>query len=279
MAVILALASAVTYGAADFLGGLTSRRAPAVAVTLASQATGLTVLLLVLLVLPGSPSPADLAWGAASGLAGGVGLLLLYHGLAGGTMSVVAPVTAVTAAALPVAAGLVMGERPSAAALAGVALALLAIVLVSREGDTAGAPRTGSTAAIRTALLAGLSIGLFFILLERTGEAAGLWPLVAARGASITLLVAIGVAAHQDLRVSRRALPGVLAAGVLDMLANVLYLLAVREGLLSLVAVLSSLYPASTVLLATVVLGERLHPLQRTGLAAAAAAVALIAVA
>lgn len=277
MAVLLALASAATYGAADFLGGLSSRRAPAVAVTLVSQAAGLVVLLCAVAVLGGSPTRADLAWGAASGLAGGVGLLLLYRGLAGGTMSVVAPITAVCAAAVPVGAGLAMGERPSALALTGVVVALLAIVLVSREEAPAGAPRGPVTAAVRTALLAGVAFGLFFVLLERTGDEAGLWPLVTARGGSIALLAAIGQVAGEPLRVPRAALGGVLAAGILDMTANVLYLLAVREGLLSLVAVLSSLYPASTVLLATVVLRERLHPVQRTGLAAAAAAVALIA--
>ncbi len=277
MAVLLALASAATYGAADFLGGLSSRRAPAVAVTLVSQAAGLVVLLCAVAVLGGSPTRADLAWGAASGLAGGVGLLLLYRGLAGGTMSVVAPITAVCAAAVPVGAGLAMGERPSALALTGVVVALLAIVLVSREEAPAGAPRGPGTAAVRTALLAGVAFGLFFVLLERTGDEAGLWPLVTARGGSIALLAAIGQVAGEPLRVPRAALGGVLAAGILDMTANVLYLLAVREGLLSLVAVLSSLYPASTVLLATVVLRERLHPVQRTGLAAAAAAVALIA--
>jgi len=277
MAALLALASAATYGAADFLGGLSSRRAPAVAVTLVSQAAGLAVLLAVVAVLGGSPTRADLAWGAAAGLAGGVGLLLLYRGLAGGTMSVVAPITAVCAAAVPVAAGLAMGERPSAPALGGVVVALLAIVLVSREEAPAGAPRGPVAASVRTALLAGVAFGLFFVLLERTGEGAGLWPLVSARFGSIALLAAIGRAAREPLAVPRAALGGVLAAGILDMTANVLYLLAVREGLLSLVAVLSSLYPASTVLLATVILRERLHPVQRTGLAAAAAAVALIA--
>jgi drug/metabolite transporter (DMT)-like permease len=277
MAVLLALASAATYGAADFLGGLSSRRAPAVAVTLVSQAAGLVVLLGAVAVLGGAPTRADLAWGAASGLAGGAGLLLLYRGLAGGTMSVVAPITAVCAAAVPVGAGLAMGERPSALALTGVVVALLAIVLVSREEAPAAAPRGPVTAAVRTALLAGVAFGLFFVLLGRTGDDAGLWPLVAARGGSIALLAVIGQVAGEPLRVPRAALGGVLAAGILDMTANVLYLLAVREGLLSLVAVLSSLYPASTVLLATVVLRERLHPVQRTGLAAAAAAVALIA--
>lgn len=275
MAVILALASAATYGAADFLGGLSSRRAPAVAVTLVSQAAGLAVLLAVVAVLGGSPTGADLGWGAAAGLAGGVGLLLLYRGLAGGTMSVVAPITAVCAAAVPIVAGLAMGERPAALALGGVAVALLAIVLVSRE-EAAG-PRGPVTAVAGTALLAGAAFGLFFVLLERTGEAAGLWPLVAARVSSITLLAVIARAAGQPWGVPRAALSGVLAAGLLDMAANVFYLLAVREGLLSLVAVLASLYPASTVLLATIVLRERLHPVQRTGLAAAAAAVVLIA--
>jgi drug/metabolite transporter (DMT)-like permease len=284
LAVVLALGSAGVYGAADFLGGLLARRISATTVTLLGQVAGVLVLGLALPFVGGVVRPADLAWGATSGMAGGVGVLLLYRALAMGTMSVVAPITAVCAAGLPVVVGLALGERPDPLALVGVALALLAIGLVSREGGEAAGeeradapPRRASAGAVRLALLAGLAFGLFFVLLERSSEDAGLWPLVAARAGSISLLAVLAVVTRQPFTAPRGLLAGIAVSGTLDMAANVLYLLATREGLLSLVAVLTSLYPASTVLLATVVLRERLRAVQLGGLLCAAVAVVLIA--
>jgi drug/metabolite transporter (DMT)-like permease len=276
VAVVLALASAVVYGASDFLGGLASRRTSVFGVVAMSQLVGLGALLALLPWLGGPVSGADLAWGAASGLAGAAGLVVFFRTLAGGVMSVVAPVTAVTAAAVPVLVGLLSGETIGTAAAVGIALALLAVVLVSAESGLSalGAARP---AALAPALLAGSMFGLFFVLLDRTSSEAGLTPLVTARLASVGLVVAIALAGRQSLRVTRAALPLVAVSGVGDMTANALFLLATQaDGQLAITGVLASLYPVSTVVLAQVVLRERLVGAQVTGLVAAAAAVVLI---
>ncbi len=277
MAVVLALASAVVYGLADFCGGIASRRAAAATVVAVSQAAGLVVVALLLPWLAGEPAPADLAWGAAAGAAGGAGLLLFYRALADGVMSVVAPVTAVSAAAFPVLGGLVLGERLGPAAVAGIVLALVAVVLVAAE-DGLSSLRTARLRTVAPALAAGAGFGLFFVLLERTGGDAGLTPLAAARVVSVLLVGGLALATVRSLRVPRRVLPVVLLAGVGDMAANALFLVATQAGgQLAVTGVLASLYPVSTVVLAQVVLRERLAGVQRTGLLVAAAAVVLIA--
>jgi drug/metabolite transporter (DMT)-like permease len=276
VAVVLALASAVVYGASDFLGGLASRRTSVFGVVAMSQLVGLGALLALLPWLGGPVSGADLAWGAAAGLAGATGLVVFFRTLAGGVMSVVAPVTAVTAAAVPVLVGLLGGETIGTSAAVGIALALLAVVLVSAEGGLS-ALRAARPAALAPALLAGSMFGLFFVLLDRTSSEAGLTPLVTARLASVGLVVAIALAGRRSLRVTRAALPLVAVSGVGDMTANALFLLATQaDGQLAITGVLASLYPVSTVVLAQVVLRERLVGAQITGLLAAAAAVVLI---
>ncbi|WP_369259709.1 EamA family transporter [Geodermatophilus amargosae] len=277
MAMLLALASAVVYGMADFAGGMASRRATAAAVVALSQGAGLVAVVLLLPWLGGDPGPADLGWGAAAGVAGAAGLLLFYRSLAAGVMSVVAPVTAVSAAALPVLGGLLLGERIGPLAAAGIALALAAVVLVAAE-DGLSSLRSARLGTVAPALAAGAGFGLFFVLLDRTGEDAGLSPLVAARVVSVLLVGGLALATGRSLRVSRGVLPVVLLAGVGDMAANALFLVATQVGgQLAITGVLASLYPASTVLLAQVVLRERLAGAQRAGLAVAAAAVVLIA--
>ncbi len=277
MATLLALASAVVYGMADFCGGLASRRAATVAVVTVSQAAGLVGLLLVLPLLGGDPTGTDLVWGAVAGTTGAAGLLLFYRALAVGVMSVVAPVTAVSTAALPVLGGLLLGERIGLLAALGIVLALTAVVLVAAEGGLSSLldARLGTVAP---ALASGVVFGVFFILLDRTGEDSGLSPLVAARVVSVLLVGTLALASGRSLRVPRLALPVVLLAGVGDMAANALFLVATQVGgSLAITGVLASLYPASTVVLAQVVLRERLAGAQRAGLAVAAAAVVLIA--
>lgn len=299
---LLGLATAVVYGAADFTGGLATRRNTATAVVVLSQMVGFAGLLTVLPFLPRGLSGDALALGALSGAAGGAGLLLLYRGLSLGRMSVVAPITAVLAAAVPVLWGLLSGERPGAVPLLGVAVALGAIVLVSAAPEPAlatpargggappgwagprieahglagGAVRTAPRPGLVEAVGAGLAFGLFFVVLDAVPDGAGLWPLVGARVSSVGLVGALAVVRGVPLRVAPGSLGLVALAGVLDMGANVLYLLATRAGLLSLVAVLASLYPASTVVLARIVLGERLTRPQAAGLACAGAGVVLI---
>lgn len=276
MAVVLALCSAVVYGASDFLGGLASRRTSVFGVVALSQVVGLAALLLLLPWLGGPVDAADLGWGAAAGLAGAAGLVVFFRTLAGGVMSVVAPVTAVTAAAVPVLVGLAGGDEIGAWAGAGIALALVAVVLVSAESGLS-ALRAARPAALAPALLAGSMFGLFFVLLDRTSGDAGLTPLVTARIASVIFVVLIALAGRQSLRVTRSALPLVAVSGVGDMSANALFLLATQaDGQLAITGVLASLYPVSTVVLAQVVLRERLVGAQVAGLLAAATAVVLI---
>jgi drug/metabolite transporter (DMT)-like permease len=274
MSVLLAALSALCYGAADFSGGFAARRSPLVPVLVTSQAAG-ALLALAFVLASGEAVPAgrDLAWGAAAGVAGAVGLALLYRGIARGLVAIVAPTAALVGAAIPVAFAILSGERPSPAALAGSAICLPAILLLSWER---GADRRSLRSALAHALLSGTFIGLFFIALARSSPGSGLWPVLAARGASIPLLVVAAFLSRQRLAVSRGGALPTLVAGVTDMAANVLFLLATREGLLSLAVIVASLYPAPTVLLARVVFREHIPPVRALGLTLAVAGIALI---
>jgi drug/metabolite transporter (DMT)-like permease len=241
-----------------------------------SQMVGLAALLALLPWLGGPVDGSDLAWGAAAGLAGAAGLVIFFRTLARGVMSVVAPVTAVTAAAVPVLVGLLGGDRIGAGAALGIALALVAVVLVSAEGGLS-ALRAARATSLAPALAAGTAFGLFFVLLDRTSEGAGLTPLVAARLASLALAVVLALVTRQSLRVNRASLPLVAVSGVGDMTANALFLMATQaDGQLAITGVLASLYPVSTVVLAQLLLRERLAGAQVAGLGTAAAAVVLI---
>jgi uncharacterized membrane protein len=281
MFAVLALLSALCYGAADFLGGFTARRASTLAIVVLSQLAGLMLLLLTLPFLPPSaPGGADVVWGALAGVAGGGGVALLYKALAIGVMSVVAPTTAVCAVVIPVLVSVALGELLALTTFGGIALAMVAIVLVSQTGEVSrgrrGEEDERRKKSFLLAVLSGVAIGLFFVALARTGREAGLWPLVAARSASVILFAVMAFFTAQSLRIPAAILPIVAAGGALDMLANLLYLLASRAGPLSVVVTLASLYPASTVLLARLVLHERLSARQWIGVACALAAVTVI---
>ena len=276
MAVLLALCSAATYGVGDFCGGMAARRVPAATVLLWSHVLGLALLLGVTPLVSGSADGRDLAFGAVGGLAGAAGVGLLYKGLSVGPMSVVAPITALLSAAVPVLWGVSQGERPDLNVAAGMVLALLAVVLVSAEGS--GTFRPADVRGLLFALGAGLGFGLFFVSLSYTEDASGVWPLVAARATSVTVIGTLALVG----RLSRTPPTGearslTASAGALDAAANVLYLLAIREGLLSVVSVLAALYPTGTVLLARVVLKEQFAPPQRVGLVLAVPAAVLMA--
>jgi drug/metabolite transporter (DMT)-like permease len=283
MVYILALGSALLYGAADFTGGFTSRRAGAIPVVVISQFSGMLLLAVLLPLLPpSSPTRSDLLWGLAAGLTGGVGVALLYRALAIGTMAVVAPTTAVCAVAIPVLAAVLMGERPAPLAVGGIGLGIVSIVLVSQQQTAEVAEyrernkRAGLPRGVGTALASGVAIGFFFLTLARTGPNAGMWPLLTARMLSVVLFAAVALAGRSSFRLPPTVLALIFAGGALDMLANALYLLAARRGQLSVVVTLSSLYPASTVLLARFILREQLSSLQVTGVVCALAAVILI---
>lgn len=271
MSEILALLAALTWGGSDFAGGLASRENPPRVVVIWSQLVGLAVAGVAAPLFGGSYTRHDLWWGAGAGLAGGVGILMLYTGLARGRISVVAPVSGVVAAGVPALFELAWGESLRPLTLTGMMLALVAIWLVSAGEDV-------STAGFGTAVAAGIGFAGFFILIGETGDGSGLWPLIPARIASITLLSILTStgAIPRRIRPGSRVKTGMAGAG--DMAANVLFLLASRLGPLSVAAVISSLFPAPTVILGRTILGERVRASQWTGLVLAVAAVAMISV-
>ncbi|GAA4223441.1 hypothetical protein GCM10023075_16710 [Streptosporangium album] len=272
---VLATVCAVVYGTADFFGGLATRRSRVLAVVALSQTAGLALVAVLLPFLPGILTARGAAWGVAAGLSGAAGLVLFYRALATGVMSVVAPITATASAVLPVLFGLATGDRPQPVALGGVALALAAIVLVGRGSSPAAAGR--ARGPVLTSLAAGAGFGGFFVLLAQAPDDSGMWPLFGARLASITVVALLALGTRRTLRPGPGALHIIVAAGILDMVANVLFMLAQQRGMLSLVAVVVSLYPASTLLLARQVLDERLTAVQMAGIGCTLTAVALIA--
>ncbi|GAA0553211.1 EamA family transporter [Actinomadura livida] len=291
MVTVLALSAALAYGVADFLGGAVTRRSTALRTLSWCVPVGFVIILVSALLAGGGAAPGPIAWGFTAGLAGGAGLIAFYRALARGPMNVVAPVSALAAAVLPVAVGITRGERLDVSVAAGVLLCLVAIALVSMEaGDerSAAATAPGWRRHLDSGpLMAGLSgtcFGVFFVLLKTAGDGSGLWPIVGARVGNVVIVAAALLALALrggDLgpRLSGRTLIGLaLLSGTLDAGANVLYFLAAHKGMLSLAAVLTSLYPAITVLLARVAYTERLRAIQRLGMAIAVAGVALVTV-
>jgi drug/metabolite transporter (DMT)-like permease len=274
MSITLALASAAVYGAADFFGGVASRRAGAFVVTTWARGAALLTLLLAAVVVPGRLD-AQVLVGAVAGLVSGVALVLFFRALAQGPMGVVSPITALLAAAVPIGAGVAGGERPGALAVAGLATGLVAVAVVSRSPGEHAPPLTAPVLGM--AIAAGAGFGVFLLVLGRTSDATGLWPLVGGSGAGLLMFLGVGLATGRAMHVGGVTAVAVLS-GALDAAANVLYLLAARAGLLSISAFLASLYPVTTVLLARHVLGERLQRSQLVGVGLALIAVGLVAV-
>jgi drug/metabolite transporter (DMT)-like permease len=270
----LGLASAASWGAGDFGGGLAARRSNVYGVVILSQVTGLVLLAgLALLLAEPLPSWADALWGAAAGLAGGLGLVALYQGLAVGRMGVASPLAGVVSAGLPVLFGIVLEGLPGGLQLAGFGLALGAVWLLSRGPDSV---RLRSR-ALALPLLAGLGFAFFLILIDHASERAVLWPLVAARLASLALLAPLTLWRRRGSLLARDTLPLVALVGLFDGGGNAFYALAAQAGRLDVAAVLGSLYPASTLLLARLILKESLSSRQWLGALMALAAVLLIA--
>ena len=273
--ILLALFAAVAYGASDFLGGMGARRHSAWAIAFTGQLAGAGAILAIAVFVPGSPGWADFAWAALAGLGGAVGVVFLYRGLASGRMGLVAPVSAVGAAVLPVVAGLVLGERPSLLVWLGLVVALPGIWLVSREPvESAGA---GFRRALLDGMIAGLGFGVFFIALAQVPASAGVLPLAANQliGAAFTLIVA--AALRQPWRQRGRAIGWGASAGVLGAVASASFLAASHAADLAVAAVLASLYPAVTIALAAIVLRERINVTRAIGLVLCLACVGLVA--
>jgi drug/metabolite transporter (DMT)-like permease len=300
---ILALAAALLYGTADFLGGVASRRASVFAVLALTVPAGAVVMVLVALLgqVPafggllghgghaglGAPASAGdwsaVGWAAASGVCGAIGLVTFYAGFASAPISVVAPVAALASAVLPVGVAVVGGERPAATVIAGGLVCLVAIVLVSAQpADPAVSGRRAASGRLRAlgyGAAAGVGFGLFFIFLKNAGQSGVLWPVAISRSAGTVVAFGIALATRTRVRLGRGGITGVaLMSGAIDAAANVCYVLATRAGLFGLAVVITSLYPGTTVLLARVLLGERMRWLQRAGLLLAAVGVLLVTV-
>jgi len=274
---LLSTATAAFFGSSDFLGGLASRRGPALSVTGVVYGVGVAIFAVTLLVLrPAAVTPSDLAWSVASGVAGTVGVVALFAALAAGRMGIVAPVTAALAGAGPAGFDLVRGSRVGPAPLIGLALAIVAVVVVSTvtdpEDEHATPPR-----AVALAVISGLGFACSLVALSFTGHASGLAPLLIARCTGAFMLVGALLVRGGGLGLDSSAMRPAMLAGVLDAAANVTMLTAVRIGPLAVASVIGSLYPVTTILLARTVLHERLHRLQVVGVVLALAAVVLTA--
>ncbi|MEV4560252.1 EamA family transporter [Kitasatospora sp. NPDC049285] len=278
IALLLALGSSLAYGCADFLGGLGSRRAHVLRTVLVAAPASLAVELAVWPLLGASFGAGAVGWGAASGLASAGAFALLYRTLAIGPMNVLSPVTALVSAVLPVTVGLLQGEHLGAAGLLGLPLALLAVVLVSAGGAGDGRARVTRTALL-LAFGAGAAIAVQLVCLHQAPTGSGIAPLIVGRTVTSAVTVVAAVLLRRRLGPERPAYALSVAAGVLDSAASVLFLLAAHSGDLTVVAVITALYPAGTVLLARAVLAERIHRGQLAGLGAAAVAVSLLALA
>lgn len=295
MAVLLALGSALAYGFSDFLGGILSRRTSAWAVAVVGQTSSAACVLALALVRGGTPAPADLAWAVLAGVGGGMGTGFLYRGFAAGRMAVVAPVSAVGAAVVPVLTGAATGERLALLVWLGVLVALPAIWLVSSvpspdEGAAAAEPvaaqhgdrrqdrvRWVPAEGLLDGILAGLGFGLLFAALGQVPESAGLWPLALSQAVGVPAVLVLAVALRADWVPRGPAVRLAVLVGPLAASATALFLLATQSGQLAVAGVLASLYPASTVVLAAVVLHERVHRVQGLGLGLCAVAVVLVA--
>jgi drug/metabolite transporter (DMT)-like permease len=285
MAILLALLAAGAWGIADFSAGLASRALSPQIITASTQLISVLMAIVAVLLFPSAgPKVSALAWGALSGVGSAVGTLALYHGLAVGRMTVVATLSGVLAAVLPVVVGLALGNSLSLAAAAGIAIAIPAILLVSWRsgaeptagpGEAAGGRRR--PAGTLSGVMAGLGFGLLFVALDRAGTRSGAWPVVLGQAVSCALIAPLVFRqARSKLRAAAGTITLALGAGVLTGAANLLFLAATGHGELAIVAVLASLYPAVTVLLARLFLAERWSRAQVVGLLAAALAVVLV---
>lgn len=277
MTVVLGLAAALLYGIGDFAGGIASRRHTAINVLLLSYPVGAVLMALLLPAFPGSVDGRVIGYGTAGGVAGLVGVVLMYGLMTVAPINVISPVTAVLAAIVPVLVGVGIGERPHLSAWFGILLGMFAVLLVSRTTEEHPHGRLGAR-ILTLAFASGLGFGLYFVFLARAGHDSGLWPLVISRVASAVLIVPVARARGAFRMITGRMLPVVLLAGACDAFANMCFLLASRHGLLSIASVLTSLYPATTVLLAVTLLREHTSRTQRAGLALAAGAIVLLTV-
>ena len=283
MAILLALCSALAYGLSDFVGGIVSRRTSAWSVAVVGQCSSTVCTALVALLVAGRPDGSDFVWAAVAGIGSGAGTGFLYRGFSSGRMAVVAPVSAVGAAIVPVLAGTLSGERLSLLIWLGIVAALPGIWLVSSTPEDpvaaagGGAPRGSLAEGLLDGVLAGLGFGLLFAALGQVPDSAGLWPLALCQLVSVPAVVLLAVVLRAAWVPRGRTVRWALLAGPLGATATGAFLMASQQGYLTIAGVLTSLYPASTVLLAALVLHERIHRAQGIGLVLCGIAVGLVA--
>ena len=278
VAIAFALLSALSYGVSDYVAGVMSRAWDSRLVTTAAQLIGLITAVVAVLLFPGAgPAAAPLWWGALSGVGSALGVLALYQGLAVANMSVVAPLCGVVTCVIPAAVGVALGNRLTVIELVGILLTIPAVGLVSRQSSAD--PHEHGTTGIAYGLTAGAGFGLLFVALDQAGSRHGAWPLLPGQGVSLVLVApfAIGAACRAGMP-SSQTLTTTMIAGILSGAANLLFLLATRHGELAIVGVLSSLYPAGTVLIARLRLNERWSRSQRLGMLTSLVAVVLVSI-
>ena len=276
MGVALAALSAMMYGSADFAGGYAARRSSTFSVVVVSQLFGVATALAAAPLLGAAVFGAgDLAWGAGAGLAGAAGLLSLYRGIASGVVSVVSPTAAVLGAVIPLLYGVATGQVPGAIAWVGIGLCLVSTAAMTMTANSEQ-DRGKLFRSLGYGAMSGAGFGLFFIFISRPDAGAGLWPLVAARTASIAAIAILAAAIGRNPFAIERGIGVVALAGVLDMTANVLFVLSTRFAMLGLATVITSLYPAPTVLLGILVFRERPGLARTAAFLCALAGVALI---
>lgn len=275
MVVIWALSAALIYGVADYFGGRATKISKSAAVTFLGQSTAL-VLLALLIIFGDTPvmSGNDWLWSGFAGAGGAIALIAFYQAMSLGSMTVVAPISAIVGMCSPVVVGLLQGERPAPIAYLGMLLAVVAVALVGDVLDHHDLPTP--LRAIVYAVISGLGFGVIFVCLAQTSQDAGLWPLLGQRLVSVPTVAVVGLLSVGRLKVDRRVVALAMLSGVLDTAANGLYLLAIHGGLLSLVGVITALYPVSTVGLAITLDQEKLHKSQIVGLILAAASLAMV---
>jgi drug/metabolite transporter (DMT)-like permease len=276
LSILFGLTSALTWGAADFTGGIASKRTNVYGVVIGAEGFGMFLFAILALIFRESTPPLQTwLWSGASGLSAGIGLLLLYRSLANGRMSVAAPVSAVIGAMLPVAVGALLDGLPGAWKIAGILLAMAAVWLVAGgEGGNASARLND----IILPVIAGIFFGVYFVGMHQAGKEAVFWPIAAARLVAATCLSGYALATHQPWKPERKHWPLIALSGLLDACGNAFYVLSGQVGRLDVAAVISSLYPGSTVLLARIFLHERLSRLQLAGIITALVAIVLMTI-
>ena len=275
-AIVLALASSVAYGLTDFFGGLAARRAHIFLLGSITQPLGLVLLLLMVPFVGGTLTGDVWFWGVVAGLGGSVAYVTLFRALAIGPMSVASPISAIIAVVLPVLAGVVFGERLPLAGWVGIAVGIVAVLMVSQVHEDA--PHPVSIGVVVLSVVAGVGISVFLVALERAPDDSGVWPIIIVRIITSALLLIAVVAAGQLTRPSRDVVLLGSVSTILDVLATIAFMMATREGLLTVVAVITALYPAATVIMARIVLKEHLQGTQKLGLGLAAVSVGVLAV-